>query len=63
LQIRVPICNNALPSLFMTGLLHYVLPKLVLLLITRVYKGLVDVANIRPCALLFGLIVASEEKK
>jgi hypothetical protein len=40
-----------------------VLPKLVLLLITRVYKGLVDVANIRPCAILFGLIVVSEEKK
>jgi hypothetical protein len=40
-----------------------VLPKLVLLLITRVYKGLVDVANIRPHVLLFGLIVASEEKK
>jgi hypothetical protein len=40
-----------------------VLPKLVLLLITGAYKGLVDVANIRPCVLLFGLIVASEEKK
>jgi hypothetical protein len=40
-----------------------VLPKLILLLITRVYRGLVDVANIRPYALLFGLIVASEEKK
>jgi hypothetical protein len=39
------------------------LPKLVLLLITRVYRGSVDVANIRPCALLFGLIVANEEKK
>jgi len=45
------------------GFYTIVLPKLVLLLITRVYKGLVDVANIRPCALLFGLIVVSEEKK
>ncbi len=39
------------------------LPKLLFFFITRVYKGLVDVANIRPCALLFGLIVAKEEKK
>ncbi len=39
------------------------LPKLIMLLITRVYRGSVDVANIKPCALLFGLIVASEERK
>jgi hypothetical protein len=40
-----------------------VLPKLLLLLITRVYRGLVDVVNIRPYALSFGLIVAIKEKK
>jgi hypothetical protein len=34
-----------------------------MLLITRVYRGFVDVANIRPCVLLFGFIVASEENK
>jgi hypothetical protein len=39
------------------------LPKLIMLLITRVYRGSIDVANIRPYVFLFGLIVASEEKK
>jgi len=47
----------------MTRLLHYCASKVSFVIDTRVYKGLVDVANIRPCALLFGLIVASEEKK
>ncbi len=40
-----------------------VFPNFFLPLITRVYRGLIDVANIWPYVLLFGFIVASKEKK